>query len=55
MDSATIHHTSSGLVLETGKESYLVSDKDMPLLWRGQSIPLRDEGRKPIGPAGCVV
>jgi len=54
MNSATIHHTPAGLVVETGKESYLVSDKDMPLLRRGQSVPLRDMGRGPLGPAGCV-
>lgn len=54
MDSCTIHHTPAGLLLESGTDSYLISDNDMPLLKRGYTIPLRDQSRASLGPAGTA-
>ena len=54
MDSCTIHHTPMGFCLETGTGSYLISDKDIPLLRRGQSVPLRDPAGQSLGPEGVV-
>lgn len=54
MDSATIHHTPTGFLVETGTEVYLISDKDIPRLKRGQVVPLRDQGGKPLGPVNYV-
>ena len=54
MDSYTIHHTPAGFTIETGTDSYLISDNDMPLLKRGYTIPLRDQSRASLGPAGTA-
>ena len=54
MNSLQIHHTPDGFALETGTDSYLISDKDMPLLKRGYTIPLRDQNRASLGPAGTA-
>lgn len=43
MDSLTIHHTPGGLLVEADEISALISEKDFPLLRRGQPVPLRDE------------
>jgi len=50
MDSAIIHHTPCGLAIETGKESYLISDKDIPLLMCGLSVALHNQDGKSLGP-----
>ncbi len=49
MDSYTIHHTPEGLVLETEDKSVLIGEKDLPLIRRGITRPLRDEAHQPIG------
>ena len=54
MDSCTFQHTPAGFTLETGTGSYLISDKDIPLLRRGQSVPLRDPAGQSLGPEGVV-
>jgi len=49
MDSCTIHHTPHGLVLKTEDKSVLIGEKDLPLVRRGITRPLRDTEHKPIG------
>jgi len=62
MDSYTIHHTPEGLMLETEDKSVLIGEKDLPLVRRGITRPLRDAAHKPIGlgnnacvMSGCLV
>jgi hypothetical protein len=49
MDSCTIHHTPEGLILETEDKSVLIGEKDLPLVRRGITRPLRDAKYEPIG------
>nr|WP_319539417.1 hypothetical protein [uncultured Methanospirillum sp.] len=62
MNSCTIHHTPDGLVLKTEDKSVLIGEKDLPLVRRGITRPLRDAAHKPIGlgnnacvMSGCLV
>lgn len=54
MDSYTIQNIPAGFRLETGTDFYLISDKDMPLLKRGYTVPRRDQDKKSLGPAGMM-
>ena len=54
MDSCTIHHTPTGFTLASGTDIYLISEIDLPLLKRGYTIPLRDQSRASLGPAGTA-
>ena len=57
MDSYTIHHTPEGLVLETEDKSVLIGEKDLSLIRRGITRPLRDASHQPIGKGNhaCVL
>lgn len=54
MEAAIFHRTPVGFEVSAGTDSYLISDNDMPLLKRGYTIPLRDQSRASLGPAGTA-
>ena len=54
MDSLQIQHSPDGFTLSSGTELYLISEIDLPLLKRGYTIPLRDQSRASLGPAGTA-
>lgn len=54
MDDCSIQLSPNGLTLSSDKQSYLISDNDIPLLKRGYTVPLRDQDRKSLGPVGMI-
>ena len=54
MEAATFQHTPAGFTLSSGTELYLISIDDLSILRKGNTIPLRDQDKKSLGPAGVV-
>ena len=54
MESLQIQHAPAGFTLETDNGLYLISIDDLSRLRKGFSIPLRDQSRASLGPAGTA-
>ena len=54
MESLQIQHAPAGFTLETDNGLYLISIDDLSRLRKGFSIPLRDQDKKSLGPAGVA-
>jgi hypothetical protein len=49
VDATIISHTADGLLIEADNISALIGEKDLPLIRRGITRPLRDQAHEPIG------